>query len=59
MIRRGDIAMFEFLPALHNKLCKRWYSQRRDVRLSVCHTPVLYQKRSDFFIIEEPDHSSL
>ena len=27
----------QFLPARqHSKLCKRWYSQSRDVRLSVC-----------------------
>ena len=33
-----------FLPARkHSKLCKRWYSQMRNVRLSARHTPVLHQ----------------
>ena len=46
----------------------RWYSQRRNVRLSVClsvclsvrHTPVLYQNEEsyDFFTVREPEHSS-
>ena len=49
-----------FLPARqHSKLCKRWYSQSRDarpsVRLSVRHTPVLYQnedsQRHNFFTV--------
>jgi len=48
-----------FLPALYRtKLCKRWYSQSRDVRpsvhLSVCHTPVLYQTEKASVMISSP-----
>ena len=40
--------MHRFLPArLYSKLCKRWYSQRRNVRLSVSLSVRLSVRLSD------------
>ena len=49
-----------FLPARqHSKLCKRQNSQRRNVRLSVRHTPVLYQKEESYSVMVSSPSESL